>query len=655
MKNQWNNAEASKYADSPQKMRVYTSQLLGREPELVLHGGGNTSVKATTTDFFGKEVETLFVKGSGWDLATIEEEGFAPERLEVLKQLAALEHISDFDMVEQQRLALLNSKAPNASVEAILHAIIPFRYVDHTHANAVLAIMNTENGVERIQEVYGKSVLIIPYVMPGFALARKVYEVAKDIDWNNYEGMILMNHGVFTFSDNARESYDKMIEIATIAENYIKSKGADQLAEGDAEQNLHALAAMRKCVSRERGVPLIAKLDSSATAVGYSNISGIESFGTSGPLTPDHSIFAKRVPMISSGNPEEELENYAAAYQSYFERNAEDGLVSLDKAPRWAIWKKHGIVSFGLNTKNASVIGDIAAHTSKVIQRSNALGGWVPLPESDIFDVEYWELEQAKLKGNKSKPELEGKIAIVTGAASGIGKACVEDLLAKGVAVVGLDINPDVTALYNLSAYRGIVCDMTSSAGIANAIDETVAAYGGLDIVISNAGIFPSSDNIEDLNDEIWDRSIALNLSSHKNLLKHSIPFLKKGIDPAIVIIGTRNVSAPGPGASAYSVAKAGLTQLARVAALELAEHGIRVNVMHPDCVYDTGIWTDEVLQQRASDYGISIEAYKSRNLLKQPVASVEVAALASSMAGKLFAKTTGAQIPLDGGNDRVI
>jgi NAD(P)-dependent dehydrogenase (short-subunit alcohol dehydrogenase family) len=269
--------------------------------------------------------------------------------------------------------------------------------------------------------------------------------------------------------------------------------------------------------------------------------------------------------------------------------------------------------------------------------------------------VEYWELEQAKLKKAGNAPELQGKVALVSGAASGIGKACVEALCAQGAAVVALDIDSNITTVFENKNILGLVCDVTDEAQIKNAIAQGVQTFGGLDILVNNAGIFPASLKIETMSQDVWNKSIAINLTAHELILKHSIPFLRLGIEPAVIFMASKNVLAPGPGASAYSVAKAGFTQLARVAAMELAEDNIRVNMLHPDAVFDTAIWTDEVLQKRADSYGMTIQEYKTKNLLKTEITSHDVANLVCAMAGPLFSKTTGAQVPIDGGNDRVI
>lgn len=662
MQSLWNEEEARVLAQDPLQMRVYSSRLLGREPSLVLHGGGNTSVKAEVSDLLGDRKPVLYVKGSGWDLATIEAPGFAPVCLDTLKRMAELPELSDPDMVRAQRVAMTDPYAPNPSVEAILHAIIPFTFVDHTHADAVVTLTNTPDGEARIRELYGERVLIVPYVMPGFVLAKTVRELSRDVDWSQLEGMVLMHHGVFSFADEARASYERMIELVSLAEDALAQAGASIASATPPPVDaaaLRQLAETRRAVAQARGTGCVVRWDRSSEAVGFAGLANVADIASRGPLTPDHVIRTKRVPLILDGDAEAAVKRYGEDYRAYFERNASlrntDNLTCLDPAPRWAVWPGRGVLAFGANAKEAGIIGDISAHTLRAIQRAECLGGWRALPEKDIFDVEYWDLEQAKLRKAGSPAMLAGKIALVTGAASGIGHACAEVLRNHGAAVLALDIDPAVTERFNAPDCAGRVCDVTDRAAIRAAVADCVARFGGLDILISNAGTFPSNSRIEDMDPEVWARSLQVNLSSHEQLLQACIPYLERGLDPAVVFMASKNVPAPGPGASAYSVAKAGVTQLARVAALELAPQGVRVNVLHPDAVFDTGIWTKEVLENRARHYGMTVQEYKTKNLLKVEIRSKDVAELACALAGPLFAKTTGAQIPIDGGNERVI
>lgn len=655
MQNLWNQDQASKYNNDVLALRVYTSRLLGQEENLVLHGGGNTSVKTEITNLFGEQEQVLYVKGSGWDLATIEKAGFAPVKLNVLQKMAALESLSDSDMVNNQRAAMLDPNAPNPSVEAILHAIIPYKYVDHTHADAVVTITNTPNGKELIETIYGNKVLIIPYIMPGFVLAKKVYELTQNLNWSKLDGMILMNHGVFTFSDDAEESYTKMIDLVSTAENYLADHQVKIVETTKVQPNLLELAKIRKKVAEIQGNAIVARWNYDDLSVNFANLSNVAEIAIRGPLTPDHVIRTKLAPAILNQAINDNIDNYVKDYRAYFARNDNGNLTCLNPAPCWAVWQQYGCISFGKTVKEANIIADIKAHTINAIQIAENLNQWQALPEKDIFEVEYWELEQAKLKKNKTSLPLQGKIALVTGAASGIGYACVKELLAQGAVVAALDLNSEITELFQTDSVLSLVCDVTDEQQLQNAVDNTVAKFGGLDILISNAGAFFANETIENMSAKNWNTSLNINLTSHQRLLQICTPYLSLGIDPAVVMIASKNVPAPGPGAGAYSVAKAGQTQLARVAALELASKGIRVNTIHPNAVFDTALWTDEILSKRAKHYGISVEEYKQNNLLKVEVQSKDVAILACSMAGDIFSKTTGAQVAIDGGNERVI
>ncbi|MCR9290042.1 MAG: bifunctional aldolase/short-chain dehydrogenase [Bacteroidetes bacterium] len=655
MKSNWKDAEAKKLKGHLLDLRVYTSRLLGNEEDLVMHGGGNTSVKIKEKNIFGEEEDILYVKGSGWDLGTIEAPGFAPVKLSALHKLVELPALSDLDMVKYQRMAMTNPAAPNPSVEAILHAIIPYTFVDHTHADAVVIITNTPGGKGRIQEIYGKNMLIVPYVMPGFILAKTIHDMTKGIDWDRLDGMILMNHGVFTFDHDPKAAYEKMIHIVSKAEKYLKNQGAKAIKGAkNAKANPLKIAQLRREVSKIWGAPMLARLDNSPASVAFSNLSNVKKITDRGPLTPDHIIRTKRTPVVFSNKPKLDLKQYVKSYKAYFNKNNK-GEKLLDQSPRWAILPGSGTLSFGPSPKHVQIIEDISRHTKKAIYQAEHLGGWKALGKADLFEMEYWSLEQAKLaKAGKPKP-LQGKIAIVTGAASGIGKACVESLVAQGAVVAAIDIATSIKKIFTQNEVLGIRCDVTKVKQLEEAISRTVTHFGGIDLLISNAGIFPKSAKIADMDDKVWQKSLNINITSHQKLLQLCTPFLELGFDPAVVLVASKNVPAPGPGASAYSVAKAGLTQLGRIAAMELGAKGIRVNMIHPNAVYDTAIWTDEVLKARAKHYGLTVEEYKTNNILKSEVTSKDVADLAVAMLGETFSKITGAQVPIDGGNERVI
>jgi len=657
MKSLWNDTEAAPFSGDL-GLRVYSSRLLGRDKSLVLHGGGNTSVKITEKNLLGEEEALLYVKGSGWDLEFIEVAGFSPVRMDHLLKLAKLKQMSDPQMVNELRTHMTRASAPTPSVEAILHAILPHKYVDHTHADAVITVTNTAKGLERIREIYGDSVVVVPYVMPGFELARLCAEEFSRQTGKNTTGMVLMNHGIFSFGETARQSYERMIELVTRAEDYLAKHKAWQLPAATAKPApgplRQELVGLRRTLSKTAGFPVIVAAHEDATSLAFARRPDIATISQQGPATPDHVIRTKRVPMIGR-----DVKAYVEAYIKYFNEHApraREPKTMLDPAPRVILDRDFGVVTVGRSAKDAAITFDIYAHTLEIIQCATALGGWQALPAKDIFDVEYWDLEQAKLKGGGKPPVFAGEVALVTGAASGIGKACVDSLLARGAAVIGLDLNPVITDLYNRPDYLGLVCDVTDEKQLTGVLEKTARAFGGLDMLILNAGIFPAGCRIEALSTAEWQKVLRINLDSNLVLMREAHALLKLAPRGGrVVVIGSKNVPAPGPGAAAYSASKAALNQLARVAALEWGADNIRINSLHPNAVFDTGIWTEEVLAARAKHYGLTVEQYKKNNVLKTEVTSRDVAELAAEMCGPLFAKTTAAQVPVDGGNERVI
>jgi rhamnose utilization protein RhaD (predicted bifunctional aldolase and dehydrogenase) len=380
---------ASQHQNDPLAMRVYTSQLLGQEKDLVLHGGGNTSVKIDST---------LYVKGSGWNLDTIEKGGFSPVNLDVLLEMATRESLSDTQMVAEQRAAMSDQSFPNPSIEAILHAIIPYDYVDHTHADAVVTLTNTPNGKTLIQKLYGPNMLIVDYVMPGFELAKHIYEITKTIDWNSLSGMILMHHGVFTFDNDAKRAYEKMIEIVSIAEDYLAEHVTLACGDCEGKGDPSIAEAVGAEVSKLRGCELFPLLIDSPRAQLFSILPNLEALVKKGGLTPEHVIRIKPFPAIIDGDIAEGIAQFAQEYKSYFDANASSEHICLDLAPRYAVVKGVGVVVLGKDEKESRIIGDIVKHTITAILSAEQLGGWKSLSLDKMFEMEYWELEQAKLK-----------------------------------------------------------------------------------------------------------------------------------------------------------------------------------------------------------------------------------------------------------------
>ena len=437
MKNLWNPVEAGK-CKSDLELRVYSSRLLGRDASLVLHGGGNTSVKVRERNLLGEEEDILYVKGSGWDLETIQAEGFAPVRMEPLLRLAKAEALSDPQMVNELATQVTRADAPAPSVETILHAVLPHKFVDHTHADAVLAITNTEDGEARIREIYGDEVVIVPYVMPGFdlakACARKFEAEAKP----STIGMVLLHHGIFSFGATAEESYARMISLVDRAEDYLKQWGAWELPAIGRMDPIGPMrmqvAALREEIAKSAGFPVIVSTDSNPKSLAFARANNVRDVSQQGPATPDHILRTKRLPMLGR-----DVRAYAEAYREYFSRNApgaKESKTMLDPAPRVILDDELGMCCVGRSAKEAAIARDLYSHTIEVISRAEALGGYRALSERELFEFEYWDLEQAKLRRAGQPPIFAGEIALVTGAASGIGRACVEALLRRGAAVV---------------------------------------------------------------------------------------------------------------------------------------------------------------------------------------------------------------------------
>lgn len=638
------------------------SRLLGSEPSFVLHGGGNTSVKTTVADITGKSIDALMVKGSGWDLGSIKPQGFAPLHRARLDELLSLQTMSDEEMARELAASKIDPGAPQPSVEALLHAFLPFDAVQHSHADSIVTITNTADGEGNCREIWGDDIVVIPYVMPGFDLAKLVRDLWPDQANERTRGMVLLNHGLFTFGAQTREAYELHLTMIAQAKAWTESHPATRTGDpvGPAVNCLGPisplrLAELRRDVSKHAGRPMVMSRHTNDAISTFVQREDLESIATRGPATPDHVIRTKRVPQIG-----ENIDAYVAEYTHYFETNQArkaDVLTMLDPAPRIILDPELGLLTLGSTAKAADIGADIYGQTIDIITNGeDRLGGYVALSEAHIFDTEYWDLEQAKLRREGTPPELAGQIALVTGAASGIGKACAKELLSRGAAVIGLDLSSSVSETFNTPAFLGIECDVTNHEAQTAAIYAGVERFGGIDIVVVAAGIFGASAKLEDLDMGVWRQVMSINVDAVAALFKDVGPLLARSATYGrVVMIGSKNLPAPGPGASAYSASKAALTQLARVAALEWADAGVRVNSVHPDAVFDTGLWSDDILQTRAANYGMTVDEYKTRNLLSTEVGSATVACLVASMCSPAFRATTGAQVPVDGGSERVI
>jgi len=529
MKSLWSDADAADFS-GPLGPRVYTSRLLGRDKSLVLHGGGNTSVKVRENDLFGERTEVLYVKGSGWDLETIEAAGFAPVDLAHLRRLATLTSLSDPQMVNELATHTLRASAPAPSVESILHALLPHKYVDHTHADAVLSVSNSPDGEKRVRDIYGDRVVVIPYRMPGFDLAAYCAREFPKQKTNDTVGMVLLSHGILSFANEARESYERMIELVSMAENYLAARkawsvGLPPAAAGAFKRE--EAAKLRSDVSKAAGFPMLCRCNDAAHFLGFARHADVARISQSGPATPDHVIRTKPLPMLGR-----DVADFSLKYRHYFETNskrAKEPKTMLDPAPRVALDPELGLAAFGRTARDVGIAEDIYEHTIGVILRAESLGGWKALDDRHTFDVEYWDLEQAKLKKAGSPPVFAGEVVVVTGAASGIGKACMEAFLERGAAVVGLDRNPAVESLWKRADFLGLICDLADEKEINSAIDKAVKHFGGVDMLVLDA--------------------IAVNIEENQRVMQACHALLKLAPRGGrIVAIGSKNMPAPGPG-----------------------------------------------------------------------------------------------------------
>ncbi len=636
---------------------VSVSRRIGRDPRLVLHGGGNSSLKVELPDVTGRDVPLLLVKGSGNDMAVIGRDGFTPLRLDRLRDLlGVLDALDDATLTNELRCASVDATAPDPSVECLVHALVPHACVLHSHADAVLTLTHAPRGGALVREVYGDRVVVVDYAQPGPALAAACAAAWREQAHEATEGIVVLDHGIFAVGATPEEALERHAALIAAADAVIDAappRSRLVVPPGDAVDPVE-VAALRHRLSAAASHPLVVHRAADDDVRAFVADPDLVAAAQNGVLTPDHAIWTRRVPMVGT-----DCDAYAEAYRAYVAENAARHGRSVevaDAAPRIVLDQRLGLVAAGRTAGEASAAEAIYRHTMDVIRDAARLGGYQPLAAEHVFDLEVWPLQQAKLARSLPSGPLAGRVAVVTGAASGIGRACAAQLLAQGAAVVGWDLAPAVATTFDGPAWLGLQVDVTDADAVTAAIAAGVDAFGGLDILVVAAGIFPSAAPLGEMTQETWRRVMAVNLDAVALLygLAHPLLALAPG-GGSVVLIASKNVPAPGPGAAAYSSSKAAVTQLSRVAALEWAGEGIRVNMVHPDAVFDTGLWTPELLAARAAHYGLTVDDYKRRNLLHTEVTSADVARLVAAMAGDTFAKTTGAQVPIDGGNERVV
>ena len=661
------NQFASNTVNHDVALRVYTSRLLGNEPRLVLHGGGNTSVKTIIPDMMGDDIEVLCVKGSGWNLGDIEPPGLPAVRLEPIRQMASLPVLSDEDMVNAQRINLLDSSAPNPSVETLLHAFLPHKFVDHTHANAVLVLTDQEGGDDLCREVFGPRMGYVPYIMPGFALAKKAKEVFEHAP--EVEGLILLKHGIFTFGETAREAYDRMIEMVTLAEEAIaagRRKTAIAVDSSGESASVASIAPILRGFCAEKTGDdyrrLVMDFRTGKAIRTFVDGEELPRYGRQGTVTPDHVIRTKAMSLIVPRPQADALDEFRAGaaaaidtyisdYHAYFARNNSTQARSkteLDPFPRAIVVPGVGIFGLGSSAKAAGIAADLIETNIEVINDVEAMGSYQVIPEADIFDMEYWWLEQAKL-GKGTEKSLQRQIALVTGGGSGIGAATVRAMAEAGAELVVLDRDQDM-ALDVAKSVGGLAisCDVTSVTEVAAAFDQVAERYGGVDIVVSNAGA-AWQGRIGDVDDAVLRQSFELNFFAHQSVAQAAVRIMTaQGTGGCLLFNTSKQAVNPGPDFGPYGLPKAATLFLMRQYALDHGKDSIRSNAVNADRIR-SGLMTDDMIANRSQARGISEEDYMSGNLLGREVTANDVAKAFLDLA--LSPKTTGAVLTVDGGN----
>ena len=671
MKNEWSNTKSKKYAkkykglgfSKDMALRVYTTRLLGRNKELVLHGGGNTSVKTKVKDVDGKKYNVLCVKGSGWDMADIEPAGLPAVKLEPLLSLRKKKYLSDEDMVSYQKRNLIDIKSPNPSVETFLHAFLPFKYVDHTHADAIMNLTNRPGGLNYCKKIFNNKVSIVPYVMPGFMLAKKINEVySKNPDINC---LILMNHGIFTFANNAKEAYSLMIKYVSQAEKAVKklkSKKIKQIKKFNTKFNPHEIAPIiRGLLSEDKDQKFVINYRLNKHLKYFINGKNVKSYSSRGTATPDHVIRVKPFPLVitpkKSSSIEEfkktakkALENYRKKYIHYFNVNSKKvkgKKVMLDTSPRVVLVQNVGMFSVGKDLNAARIAGDLTETNARVISSVEETSTYKFIPEKDLFDVEYWSLEQAKIK--KKKKLLEGNIVVVTGGTGTIGFETYKIFKSYGAEVILLDYN-----LKRLNEVQSkikdlcIHCDVTNKKSVKSAFKKICEKFGGFDILVSNAGAAPSGA-IGDVSDEILRKSFEINFFSHQNCASEAIKIMKKQNTNGCLLFNISKQSVnPGKNFGPYGLPKSALLSLCKQYAVDYGSYGIRSNGVNADRI-KSGLMTGKMIKTRAKARSVSTDKYMKGNLLLNEVKAEDVAKAFFHLA--VSKKTTGAILTVDGGN----
>ena len=680
MDSRWSDADAERLVQvyvgrgvhRDMALRVYTTRLLGRDPRLVLHGGGNTSVKLRMKDLFGEDGDMLCVKGSGCDMAEIEPESLPAVRLSPLLKLRDLKALSDEDMINFERGNLLDSEAPTPSIETLLHAFLPHKFVDHTHSIAILSLTNQPNGEELCREVFGDRAGLVPYIKPGFGLAKKAVEVFESN--TDVDALLALKHGIFTYGETAHEAYQRMIDAVTKVERRLEQGRRRVFPTAALPAKTLSLAEVapivRGACSTEDARSLggyrrfVLDFRTDAEVLAYVNGEELGRYSQAGVATPDHTIRTKNRPLLAPAPKDGESDAFKASvskaaaeftdrYHAYFERhNARQPApkTELDPAPRVVLVPGLGLFGVGRSAVEARVAADFAASTVQTVTDAEAIGVFESASEADLFDIEYWSLEQAKL-GRASERPFDGHVAVVTGGGGTIGSATAAAFAAEGAAVAVLDVNWEAareTAGRVGGAAVGIGCDVTDVASVRRAFDDVCGTFGGVDIVVSNAGA-AWQGKIGEVSDEILRESFELNFFAHQTVAQNAVRVMRAQSTGGTLLFNvSKQAVNPGPGFGPYGLPKAATLFLVRQYALDHGAEGIRANAINADRVRG-GLLTQEMIASRSEARGVSEAEYMSGNLLGREVTPEDVAQAFVHQA--LETKTTANVTTVDGGN----
>ena len=678
MRNLWTDSEAeaavARHAEEgigeDLALRAYTARLLGGEPGLVLHGGGNGSVKTRAANLWGEVVEALCVKGSGRDMATISPDGHPALDLAALRRAASLDSLGDAAMVALLRASLLDPGGPSPSVEALLHAFLPHKFVDHTHANAVLSLTNQTDGAALVAEVIGDRAAVVPYVMPGFGLAqaaRAAYEASPAC-----HGLVLLKHGIVSFGDSARESYTRMIELVSMAEARLESGPRKVFAAAPLPAKLATVAAVGPILrgatvpgeGADGGPPRRFVLAHRGGARVLDYVAGVDlaRYSQAGVATPDHAIRTKPKPLLLPPPEASKLEAFAAAVRAAVAAYQDDYLAYLarhggpnspapntpDPMPRVALVPGLGLFALGASAAAARVTADIAEAAIDVISGAEAIGTFESITEAETFAIEYWPPERAKLADAAFVP-LDGRVALVTGGAGEIGAAIAAAFAEAGAEVVLLDRDgAGAERIAGALGGLGLACDVTDQVAVRAACDRACAAYGGIDILVSNAGA-AWQGRIGEVSDAVLRESFELNFFAHQAMAREAVRVMRaQGGGGVLLFNASKQALNPGPDFGPYGLPKAATLALMRQYAIDYGRDGIRSNAVNADRIRG-GLLTGEMIAARAGARGVSEAEYLAGNLLGREVRAEDVARAFLSLA--LAPATTGAVLTVDGGN----